>query len=389
MLCALAPMHVLWVNDRADFVGGAERYVADTARLVRERGHRTTLFYGVPGWMEPKFTSLFDAAFPMVDVGRQIAELRPDVIYVHQLSDRAALRAITDSGVPSIRFFHDHALFCLREHKYRTVSHETCTRTVGLGCYPCLGFVRPAPTKVKVRLRTLGDIRDEQDDNRQVNAFVVGSHYMRDHAVAHGFPAHAIDVIPPFVVPPAPATVERKPNRLLFVGALLRGKGLDILLHAMTQVRSDVRLHVIGTGKQEHIYRDMVSELGLADRVHFVGQVGRDDLQRAYAEATCVIVPSRTPETFGLTGPEAFLHGTPVIAAAVGGMGEWLRDGETGLSFPSGDSAALAKAIGKVLADPAAAAAMAARGRALCETEFSSERHVSRLIDVLAKVGRG
>ncbi|MCA9583513.1 MAG: hypothetical protein KC416_17055, partial [Myxococcales bacterium] len=104
-------MHIAWVNERADFVGGAERYVARVAELLRARGHRNTLLYSVSGWTEPRFTQHFDGAFPLVDGERQLRELAPDVLFVHQLRGRTEVANLLRARVPSVRFFHDHALF--------------------------------------------------------------------------------------------------------------------------------------------------------------------------------------------------------------------------------------------------------------------------------------
>ena len=107
-------MHVLWVNDHADFASGVERYAAETAIQLRARGVRSTLLYGVPGWTEPRFTKSFDAAFPYVAPRRQIEELAPDVVTVHTLADEAVLRELLAAGPPVVRFIHDHRQFDLR-----------------------------------------------------------------------------------------------------------------------------------------------------------------------------------------------------------------------------------------------------------------------------------
>lgn len=392
MLAAFLFMRVVWINDRADFVGGAERYVADAARLTQDRGHGAFLLYDALAWMNPAYTSGFDGAFPMVDVARQIRELKADVVFVHQLASPDRVRAIVESGVPAIRYFHDHRLFCLREHKYTTLGHETCTRPIGAHCYPCLGFVNKDRSRGGLRLRTVGELRSEHRDHDGFAGFMVGSAYMRDHVAAHGFDPGRITVNPPFVPAPPPFEGEapnRKPDRLLFVGALLRGKGLDVLLRAMPSIPAHVRLRVIGTGAQEQVYRRLVSELALADRVYFAGQASREFVHRAYAESTCVVVPSRTPETFGLTGPEALLHGTPAVASAVGGISEWLKDGETGFAFVSGDAADLARAVNAVLDAPDRAREVALRGKGYVETHFGAGTHADRLIAAFDRVAGG
>ena len=117
-------MHVLWCNLSADWIGGAERYVGRTARALRARGARCTLLYGTEGRVEPTFTDCFDSAFPWADTARQIAEIGPDVVYVHRLSEEGDIERFC-VGPRAIRFYHDHRLFCPREHKYTTLTHAT------------------------------------------------------------------------------------------------------------------------------------------------------------------------------------------------------------------------------------------------------------------------
>jgi glycosyltransferase involved in cell wall biosynthesis len=102
-----------------------------------------------------------------------------------------------------------------------------------------------------------------------------------------------------------------------------------------------------------------------------------------------LVVPSRSPETFGLVGLEAMQRGLPVVASRVGGMGEWLREGETGLGFPSGDAAALAQAIDWLLDRPDVAAGMGRAGRLRVDSCFKAGRHLDGLVDLFDEVSGG
>jgi glycosyltransferase involved in cell wall biosynthesis len=385
-------MKILWITKGAAFVGGAERHIADVVPLLTARGASNYLLYAVDSPVDPEFVALFDGAFPQVDVPRQLRELAPDCLYIHQVAGCAAVDELADAGIPAVRFFHDHAPFCLRGYKYTTLGHQTCSRTLGPYCLvPCLGPINKVPGFPPIHIRTLRAARAELAANRRFDTFAVGSVYMKDHVVAHGFAPAAVRVLPMFAPawdddPGATASdldEHRDPNLLLFVGALLRGKGLDILLAAMALLPRTVRLRVAGSGHQEAMFRAQAETLGLGDRVEFLGKVKRPALERHYRTAACVVVPSREPETFGLVGLEAYRHATPVVAARVGGTGDWLHEGVTGYGFPSGDAAALAEAIRKVLADPAAARALGEAGRTLAATRFTAEHHATALWNLL------
>jgi len=377
-------MRILWINQHAAVVGGAERYLLDTATLAAARGHQSHLLYDVAGAGEPAFHAAFAGSFPLVDLTRQVEEIAPDLIYVQRWTERSLVRTLAGLRVPTLRFYHDYDLFCLRRHKITGVRRRTCERTIGWRCYPCLGFINRAPGFPGLRLSRLGRLRAEQAENRALAGAVVGSRFMADHLIAHGFDPARVHAIPLFATPPEPAApVARERGLLLFVGQLIRGKALDTVLRALP---AGARLAVAGTGAQEGGLRDLAARLGVADRVQFLGRLDRDALAGWYRRASAVVVPSRYPETFGLVGVEAFAHGAPVVATRVGGTGEWLDHERTGLAVPPDDVPALAAALTRVLGDGALAARLGAAGLAAYHERFQPEHHVDRLLALGAAV---
>jgi glycosyltransferase involved in cell wall biosynthesis len=347
---------------------------------------RSDLLYEDSGRLDPDYIRAFETAGSIHDLGSQTRQLAPDLIYVHRLGDESMLAALKQTDVPVVRFFHDHRLFCLREHKYTAIRRATCTRPTGARCYACLGCVTRGPSG-RPQLRRLRQLEVERGHSLPLEAFVVGSRYMAGHVAEHGFDSSRIHVIPLFVRPPSHVDrVHRSEDLLLFVGQLVRGKGLDLLLRALARSGSEARLYVAGTGRQEHSYQKLAQSLGLNRRVRFLGMVTGDDLSRLYARAACTIVPSRVPETFGLVGPESLSHGTPVIASQVGGMDEWLTDGKTGLSFRSGDVAGLAAAIDRLVSNPRYARRLGGSGRRAYLGSFRPDEHVRKLLTLFTQL---
>jgi glycosyltransferase involved in cell wall biosynthesis len=350
------------------------------------------LFYDVKATPDPDPSMLatFEGGFPIVDLEHQLRELAPDVVYVHQLHDSAALRALAASPFPVVRFFHDHRLFCLREHKYTALSQTPCRRTIGAGCYPCLGFVRRSETWPGVQIASLRGLRAEQAWVRHHTAFIVGSRYMADHVAAHGFERSRIHVIPLYASGPLQSGVhgQRQEDLLLFIGQLTTGKGLDVLLQALTRTALPCRLMVVGRGRQEAKLRALVQSLGLAERVVFVGWLDPEALSAHYQQASCLVFPTRAPETSGLVGIEAMAHGTPVIASPLGGIEEWLSHDQTGLCVPPNDPASLAAAIDRLLGDPSLRGQMSLNAMKTFEERFRPEYHAARLLTVLEAAAR-
>jgi glycosyltransferase involved in cell wall biosynthesis len=380
---------IAWLNESAQPVGGAERYVRETARELASHGVRSFLFYDVGTSPDPAPVMLepFEGAFPIVDLARQLRELAPDVVYVHRLGMEGA-RALRASPAPVVRFFHDHRMFCLREHKYTTLTKTTCTQTVGAACYACLGFVGRSGEWPGLKLSSLRALRAEQELARREEAGVVGSEYMAGHIAAHGFDRARLHVLPLYARPPsdAPRAGAREEDLLLFAGQLTTGKGLDVLLHALTRTSRRCRLRVVGQGRQQAELSALTKALRLEERVTFVGPLSAEALSAEYRRATCLVFPSRAPETSGLVGLEALAHGTPVIGSLIGGIGEWLVHERTGLGVRPGDPAALAAEIDRMLGEPGLRAELGHNGARMHRERFQPEHHVTGLLRLMERV---
>jgi glycosyltransferase involved in cell wall biosynthesis len=166
--------------------------------------------------------------------------------------------------------------------------------------------------------------------------------------------------------------------RLLCVGRLIPIKGHVVLLRAFAAAKRDVpelQLDVAGRGPLEPALRALARELGVAQSVRFLGYVA--PIQRAIEDAAIVVVPSMG-EGFGMVALEAMERARPVVAAAIGGLGELVRHGETGLLAAPGEAEPLRAAIVELARDPPRAAGMGEAGRRRALAEFLERRCVDR-----------
>jgi glycosyltransferase involved in cell wall biosynthesis len=190
---------------------------------------------------------------------------------------------------------------------------------------------------------------------------VATSRWTRDWLTAHqGVPAERIRVAVPGVdaAPTAPGTDAG--GALLCVAAVTPGKGHDVLLTALEGV-SDLSWSCTCVGALDVDpgfavgVRRAVGQGGLDDRVTFTGPLTGEPLDRAYAAADVLVLPSRA-ETYGMVLAEALARGLPVVCTDVGGVAEVLGPGgdpdRPGLLVPVGDDAALADALRTWLSDP-------------------------------------
>jgi glycosyltransferase involved in cell wall biosynthesis len=252
---------------------------------------------------------------------------------------------------------HDHDLVCLRQHKYFPTSGRICNKPAGWDCYKNLCFLNrnPAANGLPVTIRTVGQQKRGIQSHRDMQGFVVGSRWMQDELVMNGIPGERIRVIHP--IPASLAKIRPLPhqssNEILYVGQVVRGKGVDLLLRALARVPQPWHATIVGTGNHLDSCRRLAEKLGIAEHVDFTGWVAHQDLEHYYANASFTVVPSRWPEPFGMVGIEAMARGRAVVGFSAGGIPDWLHSGVNGLLATAGDIDALGKAISGLLADPA------------------------------------
>ncbi|MFN2468561.1 MAG: glycosyltransferase family 4 protein [Gaiellaceae bacterium] len=166
--------------------------------------------------------------------------------------------------------------------------------------------------------------------------------------------------------------------RLLCVGRLIPIKGHIVLLRAFAEARApipELELEIAGRGPLEPALRALVKDLGLSGAVRFLGHVS--PIQGAIERSTAVVVPSMG-EGFGMVALEAMERARPVIAAAIGGLGELVRDGETGFLVDPGEAEPLRRAIVELAGNLPRAAEMGAAGRRRALGDFLERRCTDR-----------
>jgi glycosyltransferase involved in cell wall biosynthesis len=191
-----------------------------------------------------------------------------------------------------------------------------------------------------------------------------------------------ISILPPILFDELAVkwTPIRDPRRVLFAGRIVREKGLGMLLEALAGINAEWRLDVVGDGPDKIPSQALAQELGIADRVHFVGWVDQERLQAYYKASAFVAVPSLWPEPFGRIGPESFLAGRAVIAFDVGGISAWLENNVSGFLVPARNVRDLRRAIEALLRTPEEQVRMGRNAQLSVRERWSSSMHVAELL---------
>jgi glycosyltransferase involved in cell wall biosynthesis len=374
-------MKALFVHQYLGAIGGAETDILLGANSLQERGHSAALLYlSRTGRGEDAWKSAFSECFSLAQVDAALEKFAPDLIYFHSLPDLGTLEKLLNSGIPVVRRVHDHRMYCMRGGKYNYFTRKVCSRPASFRCvFPCLGFVGRNPNgnlpfkwvSYKAKLK---EIRL----NQRCARLVVYSDYQKGELTRNGFAPEKIEVHAPVHNnggDRSPSSFSDR-NLVLFVGQVIRGKGVDLLLRALAKVRVPFEASILGDGNHRAYCERLSAKLGLQDRVRFHGFVPGGELPNFYRDASLLAVSSVWPEPFGLVGQEAMFYGLPVVGFDAGGIREWLLDGENGFLVGWKDIDALALRIEQLLRDKELGRRLGARGRELVsQQQFISRQH--------------
>jgi glycosyltransferase involved in cell wall biosynthesis len=368
------------------------------ARRFRENGVDVRLEYTPPYDRRWRAWKSLDNPAGVAAMKQAVAEVRPDVVHVHNLHmhlSYAALAAARAGGARTVLHVHDimpvchQKMFCHLDERLQP-GDPVVYRNGPVKCWLCVrGKYNPRrnPTIRRVLARDVDRLVAVSD---QMGAALAQNGIGPCTTIWNGmeFPAE----------PPAEAIEalrERlglRGRRVVFYGGRLdRLKGGLELVRALEIVRREVPGAVLLTVGEAlpGFYEEMQAlarNLGMRDALVSAGWLGGVELAAAYRVADVVATPSLCFESFGLVNLEAMAARRPVVASFWGGPSDVVQDGVTGFLVNPLHVGALAERLLTLLRDPDLAARMGAAGRARAEALFGLPAAVDRTLQLYAEL---
>lgn len=326
----------IWPPD----VGGPASHAPELAAFLHERGHGVRVVVTASARPEPRPYHVHHVSRRLPAGARHAAVAAAvarwargaDVVYATSMLGRAALGARAARRPLVVKLTGDEA-------------YERARRR-GLFAGDLDEFQRSRGGPAVAVLRRARDL-----SLASAHHVFVPSAYLRELALGWGLPLERVSVLPN-AAPDTSTLPDREELRrrlglsgltLAFAGRLTAAKALDDGLAALAEV-DGVSLLVAGDGPDRQELEREAVRLGLAERVRFLGSLPRERVLELFRAADGSLLPSRW-ENFPHSVVEALAAGAPVVASAVGGVTEVVRDGENGLLVAPGDRAALAAAV--------------------------------------------
>ncbi len=379
---------ILMLNSSRGFIGGVERLMVNMAETLKQHGWQVYGLFENTVFEDP----LFDAAFEDVTISKeddieqlitQYKSIGIQYVCIHKTNHWKWVKTLQKHFL-TVVIVHDHDYYCLRRHKYYPVIRKNCFLPFSMiYCSICAGMIEKKNGKISLidldqRYRMLQQIR-------KCDLSFVLSDYMKHNLIMNGWDKRKIKKLIPYQpIVPINEAVNNTCPIILYVGQLVRGKGVDLLLQSLSLLSEPFQCKIVGQGNDKLFLEELACELKLNEKVEFVGWTA--NVSEIYDQADIVVVPSRWQEPFGLVGLEAFAHKKPVVAFANGGIPQWLKHKVNGLLVRPGDYAKFAIALKTLLNDKELRLKYGKAGYQMVERDYNFEKYSNSLLEPLAEL---
>jgi glycosyltransferase involved in cell wall biosynthesis len=403
-------MRVLRLNDWTGPPGGAEAYIRSVGSALEAEGHPQHLLSLTNAPATVHRPEPWEEVFPIEPLGakrvfedltdsprlEQVLDtawrsFHPDLLHLHHFDSQFATVARWLSRVPTplVMTAHDAKLVCpigtLTLPDGSTCEGRILPRCQFTGCEVGWGLPYKLAQDRVFRTTVLPRVR----------LFLAPSRAAQGILERNGL--GPVRVLPPFIEE-SPGALDRSaplpagPPVIGFLGRFEPYKGASVLLeafHTFRETYPGARLLLCGRGPEEPHLRQQVERLGLGEAVEFPGWVEGERKEEFFRRIHLLAVPSMGYENFGLIGLEAMMRGRPALGSRLGGIPDWLQDGENGRLVPPGQVDAWSKALEEAFGSPETLARWGERARELYWDRFRPERHVREIVEIYSEVLAG
>jgi glycosyltransferase involved in cell wall biosynthesis len=366
-------MKILLVNKFYYERDGVTRCVFDTQKILERQGHKVAIFSmrhplnKRSNW-EKYFTGEIDynkktallekiklacKIFYNREAAQKLTQLikdfQPDVAHLHNIYHHlspSVIYTLAKYHVPMVMTLHDYKLICPNYSLFlRGRIWEKCQQG---RFYQCI-WNRCVKDSYLKSLLAAAEAYLSKRVYRKIKLFFAPSLFLKNKFEEYGFKGTIKHLPNAFLTEKTPfAPLLQQNNYLFYAGRLSAEKGVDVLITAMSSV-AGIKLIIAGDGPARGRLKKLTNELGLTERIQFVGQQNKADLFRLIKDAEIIIVPSIWYENLPYAVMEAMGLTKIVVCSKVGGLPEMVKDGKTGFFFKTGDARDLALVIQRVL----------------------------------------
>jgi len=376
------------VHNEYSRLSGEEVVVKGQIKLLESNGHKVIRFFrssaeihGMRLGRIRAFSSGIYSFSSKKAMRRLLAECRPDIVHVHNLFpliSPSVLGECRKAGVPVVMTIHNYRLIC--PNGMYLSDGQVCEKCGGGKEYWC-GFRNCEGTLPKslgygLRNYVARKLRLFLDN---ITLYICLTEFQKQKLAANGFPSDKILVVPNMVDKAYIEPSGEQGKHIGYVGRISSEKGIQTLLKSAGNC-SGIQFKAAGSySRMPRLSQEAPANF------EFCGHLNGQELRAFHSGSRIIVLCSIWYEGFPMVLPEAMLSGKPVICSRIGGLGEIVEDGVTGLLFESGNSHDLAEKIWYLWNRPELCQRMGQAGREKALREYSPEKHYERLMAAYKK----
>lgn len=377
-------MKILQIYKGKDKSADADR------RLLKRNGHRVTYFekntremnkyslVNTPYLGGPNYQSNENN----LQMRALIQKNRPNVVHFYNtiFTNSTDLYEICRKlGIVVIQSLNNYELLCPKSTMF--YSNKLCKLCVQKsllkenGQQKCFRDNQIESTELN---RMMGEFWTQKGTKGRVDCYLVKTDFFKQKLISYGLPDNKIAVKPDYSEEPFSEKGDEK-EYFLFIGKLTEESGIKTLLKAWSLLSSDIPLRILGDGQLKQAVLDTCSA---NSSVEFLGWQTKADCSRHLAQASMLIYPAESCDSFPTVIARSYSFGIPVIACNHGGMDQIVLDGISGCLFPPGDFEALAEKIRWLSENSDTLQSMKEKAKIEYETKYTDKKNYEILINL-------
>jgi len=385
--------------------GGSETYYFQLADLLSENGYEVIPFsmkgeknlyseysdYFVKNidYSRKDFKSRLSYAAKIIysfeakrKIGRLLNSTKPDIAHLHNFHHQLSpsiIYKIKKFGIPIVNTVHDLKIIC---PNYMMINSKgICEECMGGKYYKCFANRCVKNSRAGSFVNAVeAYIHSFMKSYSHIDRFICPSDFYRKKFMEHGIPENKLIYIPNFIHVEYYQPCFEHEKYILYFGRLSEEKGVKTLIRAVKNIH-DSKLVIAGTGPLEAELKSMVEKEAL-DNVEFVGFKKGEELKKLIQKSMFVVVPSKWYENGPLSVLEAMAYGKAIIGSNIGGIPEFIKDGETGLLFEPDNNDELSEKLNFLINKEDLIFEMGFNARKRAEEEYNAKLHFERLESV-------
>jgi glycosyltransferase involved in cell wall biosynthesis len=398
-------MKILLVHDYSAAIGGAENYVLNLNRALRESGHEVRFISsdvthsGLPIDADYSFCGVEFQAQPWKRLvartwnakashffKKMVKDFQPDIIHLNTFSSQFSSSILRDfHGIPAVMTIHEYNLFCPFGSKFIMSEDAVCFLPWSRICVNKKCISKYTYLIHLFRKWILWHYRKNialwLPPSSFTESYLKENGYTPIHRLPYGFPVEKY----PFI----PWEQRVKEPTVLFFARLEKNKGAAYLINAFVKVIASIpkaRLVIAGTGPEENRLKDLCKKLQLEKSIDFLGWVSGSKIAGLHRNTHISVITSVGADNLPLTVCESMFYGTPVVGFRIGGIPDLLDNLEINCLVTPNSTEALSAKIVEMLNQPELLRTIGINLRESAVNMLGMEKHIEKLNSIYCQL---